>query len=141
MEKNNTISFKIPQTLSQIDDARKKILNYLLKNKINIECISQIELVVYEVLVNVIEHGEKKYKDEEIKLTCKINSKNIEVIIQSIGSMFDITKSQLPDIEEHVKSGVNHGLGIYMIRTLMNSIEYSFNDKISENKIVMIKNL
>ena len=65
----------------------------------------------------------------------------ILITIESYGDEFDITKVELPDIEEHYKSGKMRGLGIYIIRTLMDRVEHSYKDNINILKLVKTFNV
>lgn len=142
-KKNNpntpNLSIKISQSLKDLDITRKKILNFLMANGINEELISRIELSVYEVLINIIEHSESHNRDKDIEISCCVMNNRIGIEISNYGDKFDITKTELPDIETHYKSGKRGGLGLYIIRTLMDRVDYSYKDHINILKLGIMK--
>lgn len=94
------------------------------------DTISQFELCTYEVLINIIEHSANLI-DEPIAVRCIVTSENITVKIRYRGDGFDPTGRELPDIEDHFSAGKSRGLGIYIIHTLMDELDFTTEDDIS----------
>ena len=132
------LSEKLSYNIEELEKIRKKILKFLTKNDIKLEIISQVELSVYEVLINILKYSPVMDKSKSINTDVVISSETVEVRICNYGDEFDLTGVELPEIKSHFKSGVNHGLGIYMIRTLMDEVKYSYEDNI--NCVTLIKN-
>jgi len=128
---SHTINLKIKRSSDELDITKEKINNFLKLNNINEEILSRIELSIYEVLINIVEHTPAKYKDKDISIECSIIDKNIKAVISNEGESFDLTKVKLPDIVAHYKEGKKRGLGIYFIRTLMDKVVYSYKDNIN----------
>jgi anti-sigma regulatory factor (Ser/Thr protein kinase) len=135
----NNITLILPRVTSKLDSLRETIVEFLNKHNISESYVSRIELSVYEAVVNIIEHSSPEYNDKEIHVECAVQDNEVLITISHYGDKFDITKTELPDIEKHYKSGKMRGLGIYFIMTLMDKVEYSHNDMISTLK--MIKNI
>ena len=128
---SDTLSLTLPRITAQLDYLRERIVNFLRSRNIDEGIISRIELSVYEAVVNIIEHSNPEYQNSDIEVQCTLQEDEVLVIIKNYGEKFDMTSVGMPDLELHYKSGKMRGLGIYFIRTLMDSVEYSHNDKIS----------
>jgi anti-sigma regulatory factor (Ser/Thr protein kinase) len=106
-------------------------LSIFSQNQIHGDIISRIELSVYEVLINIVDHGSEAYRTSPISLQCSLSDSAIQLVIEYPGDEYDITAAGLPEIESHAAAGKRRGLGLYIIRTLMDSVEYSFADGLS----------
>lgn len=127
----DTLSITLPRITARLDHLRETIVNFLRSNNIDESIISRIELSVYEAVVNIIEHSSPEYRNREIDVQCSICKDEVLVMVRNYGDKFDMTSVEMPDLELHYKSGKMRGLGIYFIRTLMDSVEYSHDDMIS----------
>lgn len=125
--------------VSSLHGKRKEIISFLMDASITFDIISQIELAVYEALVNIIEHNPHPSPGARITTDCRVRASAVEVTITNDGSRFDPTTAPLPDLKEHFMKGKRRGLGIYIIRTLMDSVTYSYRKGI--NTLRMEKSL
>ncbi|OHD65170.1 MAG: hypothetical protein A2176_02730 [Spirochaetes bacterium RBG_13_51_14] len=132
----NNMTVVLPRLTSKLDLLRETIVDFLKGHDIDEGIISRIELSVYEAVVNIIEHSRPEYRDREINVECTMRDNEVLITVTNYGDNFDLTKADLPDIEKHYKSGKMRGLGIYFIRTLMDTVEYSHVDMISTLKMV-----
>jgi anti-sigma regulatory factor (Ser/Thr protein kinase) len=130
---------EVDYSFDRVDNIRQLLSNLLREYDINEEIISHIELSVYEAIINIIEHSPKEFTGKKINIDCSIEKDKIYTVICNYGRKFDITKTKLPDIEEHYVKGKKRGLGVFFIRTLMDKIKYSYKDNI--NCTTLIKDI
>ncbi|MGH7144370.1 MAG: ATP-binding protein, partial [Planctomycetota bacterium] len=92
-------------------------------------------------VANVMEHA---YPDtvslgaQEIELTLDADDSEFRAVIRDSGVKFDTTQLRDVNIRRHVKEGHNGGLGVYMMRRIMDEVNYSFFQN-SCNELQMIK--
>ena len=127
----DTLSITLPRITARLDYLRESIVIFLRSHTIDESIISRIELSVYEAVVNIIEHSSPEHRNRDVDVQCTIREDEVLVIVRHYGEKFDMTSVVMPDLELHYKSGKMRGLGIYFIRTLMDSVEYSHNNMIS----------
>ena len=98
-----------------------------------------LNLVLEEAVSNVIlyAYGEEKHK--EISLMAKISDGNLVFVLTDSGKEFDPTKVPDSDITLSAEEREIGGLGIYLIRQIMNKVEYQRIDK--RNVLTMRKQL
>ena len=103
------------------------------------ELIFNLNLVLEEAVSNVIlyAYGEEKHK--EISLMAKISDGNLVFVLTVSGKEFDPTKVPDADITLSAEEREIGGLGIYLIRQIMNKVEYQRIDK--RNVLTMRKQL
>ncbi len=89
------------------------------------EDVSKIALAVDEACTNVIKHAYKYDPKRDIAVTIRADSNRFQVIIQDTGAQFDPSRVQSPDMREYMKNYRRGGLGMHLMKSLMDSVEYS----------------
>lgn len=86
--------------------------------------IENIVLAVDEACTNIIKHAYKYYPDGEIliKLRCAGRKFTIELI--DYGYSFDPENVPVPDVKKFYEQHKVGGLGIYLMKTLMDDVKY-----------------
>lgn len=99
-----------------------------------------IILAVDEAVTNIIEHAYENDLEGEldIELILETDATRFEVIIRDSGKEFDPSKVDIPDVREHIRKGSRHGLGVFLIRQIMDEINYNFVQGV-RNELQMIK--
>jgi serine/threonine-protein kinase RsbW len=120
------ITLTISYDIRKFDLIRNSIVSFLEGNDIATDIISEIELTIYEAIANIIEHSSIEKRGKEITCELLILQNRVEITIENIGERFDVTAVEFPGIYEHFKRGRKRGLGIYIIRTFMDRIEYTY---------------
>jgi len=86
--------------------------------------LSEIELCVEEVLVNIFNyayHGESG----EVKISCRTGPEGtLTIEVVDSGIPFNILSSDDPDISLNIDERHIGGLGIYFVKQLMDRVEY-----------------
>jgi anti-sigma regulatory factor (Ser/Thr protein kinase) len=86
--------------------------------------ICALEMSVDEASSNVIEHAYDGMETGDIEITCDDDDKDITVILRDHGQPFDITAVPIPDISTSLEDRQVGGLGIFLMRTLMDDVRY-----------------
>ena len=98
-----------------------------------------IETAVDEAVTNVFTHGYAG-KGGYISVRCQITGNDIEIIINDKGIQFDPAKVPLPDLNSNLQDRRVGGLGIYIMRRVMDAVEYNFH-AISGNELTLRKKI
>ena len=104
------------------------------------EEISKIALAVDEACTNIIKHA---YRFDPTKwLTVKVqpHDKEFEVVISDHGFHFDPGSIRLPDMKEYLTHYRHGGLGVYLMKSLMDKVEYR-NQPGKKNEVRLVKYL
>lgn len=97
-----------------------------------------INLAIEEACTNVIRHA-YLYGPGTIRLKIKIFPDKLAFSIFDKGRRFDFNRTDTPDLDRYVKTGRKGGLGLYIIRKMMDDVDYYSRD--DENELRMIKNV
>jgi serine/threonine-protein kinase RsbW len=98
-----------------------------------------LNLVLEEAVSNVIYYAYGEEKQKEISLTAKMYENNLIFVLTDSGKEFDPTKVPDADITLSAEEREIGGLGIFLIRQIMNLVEYQRID--GKNVLTMGKHL
>jgi len=88
--------------------------------------VANIVLAVDEACTNVIKHAYQGSPDGEIRVLILRDGSSFQVLIQDKGRTFDPETLRPPDLKQHLTHYRRGGLGVYLMRRLMDQVEYSF---------------
>jgi len=118
---------KIPSITDNLYLIRDFVIKIADKAGFNTENQEQIALAVDEACTNVIKHAHKFDSRRLIDILIHLDSKKLEITITDKGKGFEISKLKDPDIKKYMRESRHGGLGIYLIKTLMDEVNYEFN--------------
>jgi serine/threonine-protein kinase RsbW len=89
--------------------------------------ILDTQLAVEEAITNIIVHGYRG-AGGEITVSCREGNGIVEVRLEDRAGPFDPLSLPEPDLVSEVEDRKIGGLGIYLIRQVMDEIQYRFED-------------
>jgi serine/threonine-protein kinase RsbW len=100
----------------------------------------EIVLAVDEACTNAIKHAYQYDGRRKITIKTVIFNEGIEIVITDKGQGFDIEKLPKPDLEAYAHKAKKGGLGIHLMRTLMDEVKYDFKPG-KKNSVTLVKML
>ena len=97
-----------------------------------------IDLAVDEACSNVIDHAYGGDEQGEIRIKLELDDRGLRLSIQDDGAPFDPDCVVEPDLISPLETRCERGLGVYLIRNLMDEVTYDFSSP-GVNQITMIK--
>ncbi|HEB77576.1 MAG TPA: ATP-binding protein [Methylothermaceae bacterium] len=95
----------------------------------------QLNLVLTEAMANAIKHAHRENAGKTVRVRIHIDRDLLQIEVYDRGQGFDLESLPPPQPE----APVEHGRGLFLIRTLMDEVEYRRGDK--ENVLIMKKRL
>lgn len=99
---------------------------------------NKVILAVDEAVSNIVEHGYEAKIEGYIDITVEITDEQFMIRIVDTGKNFDPERIRDPNILEHVRAGKRKGLGIFLMRQIMDEVRYVFKEGV-HNELVLIK--
>ena len=137
-EKELTYQLKIPSLSDNLEIIREFVSKIAAKAGFDDDAISKIELAVDEASANVIKHAYKESQRKPIDIMIKIDPEKLTVIVSDRGKGFNASKLKDPDMKEYLAKMRVGGLGIYLIRTLMDEVDFK-SEPGKGNQVKMVK--
>jgi serine/threonine-protein kinase RsbW len=88
------------------------------------EDVSKIALAVDEACTNIIKHAYKYEPGHTITVTVRSRNGGFEVSIRDTGREFNPSLIPTPDMKEYLEHYRHGGLGVYLMKSLMDKVEY-----------------
>jgi serine/threonine-protein kinase RsbW len=118
--------FKVPCSKNRLGDIREFLEKVLSENNVPEVTVGTLVLAVDEVCANLIIHSHKCNEQEHIELKVDVNKKDgITFYIIDRGDGFNIGDYEEPSISEIVKQKRKGGIGLMLVRRIMDEIEFS----------------
>ena len=129
------VNLKLPAKLQHLEQLIDFVTNCALEQGITQNKIGEIQVAVEEALVNVINYA---YKDGEgdVEVTCTLDDEKFIIEIIDLGFPFDLLSLQDPDISLAVSEREIGGLGVYLIKRLMDHVEHKRED--NKNTLTLV---
>jgi len=136
MEK--TFELVIDSTIEKIPEISALLGEEMQTFGFGSEMILDTQLAVEEVITNVINHGYKK-TGGEIIVSSRISPERIEVQIIDAAPRFDPLSVPEPELDSTIEDRNVGGLGIFLIRQVMDEVSYRYED--GKNILVLTKKM
>ena len=129
----------VPSDTTYLAQVRAAVIEVVGKELFPPAKASLIALAVDEAVANIMEHAYPPGSDGgKFAAVLDANAKRFEVLIRDRGLSFDPRVAPDVDMQEHVKAGKKGGLGIFLMRRIMDEINYSYKQGV-HNELQMIK--
>ena len=92
---------------------------------IPVATIENIILAVDEACTNIIKHAYKLSPEGEIIIKIDYDNEKFTVTIIDYGKSFDPNQVPLPDLQKYYREHRVGGLGMYLMKSLMDDVSYS----------------
>lgn len=98
--------------------------------------VSEITLAVDEACTNVIKHAYKGNPDAEFEVKILARGPEFQIVVRDWGASFRPEEVPVPNIRDRFKKHKAGGLGIFLMRKLMDTVEYQGKDASNEVRLV-----
>jgi serine/threonine-protein kinase RsbW len=135
-------SFKQTMTFPARFDSLAKVSEFVVRAAkaagLGSAAVYAVEMAVDEACTNIIEHAYGGEGRGDIECTCRIDTRGLTVALRDHGQPFDPSRVPEPDINASLEERKEGGLGLYLIRKLMDEVHFEFTPD-SGNVLTMLK--
>jgi len=107
---------------------------------VNTEVVHKIILAVDEASSNIMRHAYKNNPEGEISYSFIVSGSECTVIITDQGVGFNPAAVRKPDLPVYIKEGKRGGLGMHLMKILMDNVQYESTES-GFNKLVLTKKI
>jgi serine/threonine-protein kinase RsbW len=100
--------------------------------------IGKIELACDEACTNVIKHAYDEKGKNSLDVAIQIDYQKLTLLVTDHGKGFDPALIKAPDMKKYLAELRVGGLGIYLMRTLMDEVDYDIKPGV-RNQVKMVK--
>ncbi len=99
--------------------------------------VYSIQLATDEAASNIIEHAYEGNAGGSFRVNCEFKGRQLVISLLDQGKKFDPSKVAQPDLKADLSERKIGGLGIYLMRKLMDEVRYE--SSASGNRLTMVK--
>jgi serine/threonine-protein kinase RsbW len=121
---NKEQELKVKSRTENLSKIREFIQGFAFSIGFKQSAIDNIMLAVDEACTNIIKHAYKSFPDGEIIIKLSCEEKKLIITIIDYGVSFQPEQIPEPNIQEYYRQHRVGGLGMYLMKTLMDDVKY-----------------
>ena len=129
-----------PAQFEYLDEIRSHVAEKARAAGFGDKAIYAIQLAADEAASNIIEHALAGKSDASFELTCEFKKDRLVMTFSDRGKSFDPTKVRKPDIKADLSERKIGGLGIFLMRKLMDEVHYKTSGSVNILTLIKRKN-
>lgn len=110
--------------ISELNNLREFSEVFGQENNISIDIINKFQLAFEELISNIIFYGYDDELPHEISVVFTLDGKSMAVLIVDDAKEFNPLEKEDPDISLSIDERKIGGLGIYLVKSLMDEVNY-----------------
>jgi len=114
------------------------VVSWLQRNGLS-SYVFVFETAVDEASTNVVKYAYQE-KGGFLRISCELRGTDIIVTIRDRGNKVDPNAVPLPEVDSSLEDRKVGGLGIYMMKKMLDRVEYSFSER-EGNRLELIKRI
>ena len=115
---------KFPAKYEYLDEIREFVAEVARQGGFVDREIFSIQLAADEAASNVIEHAYAGIANGEMECSCWVEGDLLVITLHDDGKPFDPARVKQPDLKADLSKRQIGGLGVYLIRQLMDEVRY-----------------
>jgi serine/threonine-protein kinase RsbW len=122
--KNRTGELRVKSKTENLSEIRDFVSGNARAAGILEATVENIILAVDEACTNIIKHAYKLSPEGEILIKINYDDEKFTVTIIDYGKSFEPDRVPLPDLQKYYREHRVGGLGMYLMKSLMDNVEY-----------------
>lgn len=118
------LTLRVPNELAVIERLADAVDAFCADHAIPPPLAVNLNLVLDEILTNIISYGFKDDERHDIEVDMRLEAGTLAVDVIDDGAAFDPLKMPPPDLHAALEDRPIGGLGIHLVKSLMDSVEY-----------------
>jgi serine/threonine-protein kinase RsbW len=127
-----------PARFEFLDEIREFVAEVAREGGFTEKEIYSLQLAADEAASNIIEHAYEGISNAALDVTCNMRGDTLTITMHDTGRYFDPSKVKKPDLKADLSDRQIGGLGVYLMRKLMDEVRYESNSK-TGNLLTMTK--
>ncbi len=106
-----------------LKEVSKKLIGKLKDHGVSDEVIFDVHVGFEEALRNAMVHGNKSHPEKRVTIEAEFDDEKLVLTVEDEGEGFDLKALPDPTVEDNLLK--ESGRGVYLIRHLMDEVEYT----------------
>ncbi len=119
-----SITIRLSADVHEIERLNRLVRHFGELHEIPSRALYAVNLALDEVVTNVVLHGYENSEGQEVKVRMETNGEDLRSEVEDGGREFNPLNAPLPDLTAALDERALGGLGIHLVRSLMDRVEY-----------------
>ncbi len=130
----------ITNDLATLAQVRDLVGNAVRKGGFPQHYLNRLQIAVDEAITNIVEHGYegRPRGAAHIQISASVSADEFRMVIIDQGTAFDPNTLGDVDIDSHVANGQAGGLGVFLMRRIMDVVDYHYETG-KRNRLLLVK--
>ena len=125
-------TLRIPSSTRYLEDVRRFVADHAARSGLPEGTVEEFKIAVDEACTNVIKHAYKGDEARQVDVAVIVEPDRFTVRIRDEGEAFNQASYEEPNLVEAVHRRRAGGLGVHIIRRLMDRVEYRTRGRVNE---------
>jgi anti-sigma regulatory factor (Ser/Thr protein kinase) len=122
------LSITCPNRLAEIGKAAQLIEAFGAAHGLSPEVVFNLNLALDEVVTNIISYAYDDEAEHQIEIRVSLDGDGVSVRVEDDGGAFNPLETPRPDVGLDIDRRPIGGLGVHIVRSLMDALEYRRED-------------
>ena len=136
---DHIICLELSNRLSELANIQEALEANAERLGVSTAMLMSLNLVVEEAFTNIVNYAYADQEQHTIAICINRNDQQLVITLTDDGQPYDPTQKADPDIELPAEKRQVGGLGIFLIRKIMDKVEYERKD--NKNYLILTKNM
>jgi serine/threonine-protein kinase RsbW len=118
------VEFTLKNDLAELDRVSQRLNEFGAHQRLGPQVLRDLDLALEEILANIISYGYTDIREHEIRVSLSMHPGEVRVDVEDDGQPFNPLEAPAPDMAKPVAEMPIGGLGIHLVRQLMDGLEY-----------------
>ncbi len=120
------LQLSIPARLSEVQELAGRVEEFGDTHGLPDPKVYIINLALDELITNVVMHGFGGVREPEIRITLRLGTAALVLIVEDNGHPFDPTRDSQPDVTSSLARRPIGGLGLHLVKSFADRLSYEF---------------
>ena len=125
----NDLSITIKNELGELEKVNQALAQFSEHHQLSAHVNNAISLALDEIITNIVEYGYQDQEEHLIELRFSLEEGQLTLAIEDDGVPFDPLDSESPDTNSSLEERPVGGLGIHLVRNVMDEIVYNYENE------------
>jgi len=118
------LEIKLNNKISELGRFNRTLTEFGRRHGLAPRLVHDLNLALEEILTNIISYGYPDNREHEIKVRLSVQPGEVKAEVEDDGQPFNPLEASEPDTAQSLQERTIGGLGIHLVRKLMDNLEY-----------------
>ena len=118
------LEIKLNNKVSELERFNQTLTEFGQRHGLAPKVVHDLNLALEEILTNIISYGYTDNREHEIKVRLSVQPGEVKAEVEDDGQPFNPLEAPEPDTAKSLEERTIGGLGIHLVRKLMDDLEY-----------------